>query len=182
MVKFSPCDGLPAVLAFAHCDDFIVHGPTYKKTSLASIDFLDLIVQVGLLAHPGKLTLPCQEVKYMGFIWNTENIPTLKIPPYKVDKSIALIEYAIDNQDYISRLCLAVVKGVLESEVDTTSARSGHTHLRSLESTLHPRDEKVRHIIHSRLHQTRMWATSRGGNGYSAQIEVKVVGQTKLIF
>jgi hypothetical protein len=92
---------------------------------------------VGLLAHPGKLTPPCQEVKYTGFIWNTENIPSLKIPPYKVDKSIALIEYAIDNRDYISRLCLAVVKGVLESEVDATPARSGHTHLRSLESTLH---------------------------------------------
>jgi hypothetical protein len=31
-----------------------------------------------------------------------------------------------------------VVKRVLESELDTTPSRSGHTHLHSLEHTLHP--------------------------------------------
>jgi hypothetical protein len=139
MVKISAQDGLPAVLSFAHCDDFMIHGPTYDKTRLASIDFLDLTVKVGLLAHPMKLTPPCQEVKYTGFIWNTEGIPTLKVPSYKVDKSIALIDYALDHRAHVSRLCLSVVKGVLESEVDATPARSGHTHLRSLEHTIHPR-------------------------------------------
>jgi hypothetical protein len=138
MVQISEIDGLPAVLAFAHCDDFMIHGPTYEKTCLAPLDFLDFAVKVGLLAHPGKLTPPCQEVKYTGFLWNTAGVPTLKIPLYKVDKSIALTDYAIDHRDHLSRLCLAVVKGVLESEVDATPSRSGHTHLRSLEHTLHP--------------------------------------------
>jgi hypothetical protein len=138
IVKISDTDGLPAVLAFVHCDDFLVHGPTYEKTRLAAIEFLDLAVKVGLLAHPMKLTPPCQEVKYTGFLWNTTAIPTLLIPPYKVDKSKALIEYALDHRTRVSRLCLAVVKGVLESEVDATPARSGHTHLRSLEHTIHP--------------------------------------------
>jgi hypothetical protein len=26
-------DGLPAVLIWAHCDDFLIHGPTYEKTA-----------------------------------------------------------------------------------------------------------------------------------------------------
>jgi hypothetical protein len=29
-------DGLPAVLIWAHCDDFLIHGPTYQKTELPS--------------------------------------------------------------------------------------------------------------------------------------------------
>jgi hypothetical protein len=129
---------LPATLIFGHCDDFFIHGPTWLKTALALTDFLDLCLAVGLLAHPGKLTPPGQEVKYTGYLWNTMGIPTLIIPPYKVDKSIALFEYAEDHTDHISRLCLAVVKGVLESMVDATPSRTGHTHLRSLETTLHP--------------------------------------------
>jgi hypothetical protein len=131
-------DGLPVVLVFGHCDDFLLHGPTWLKTALALRDFLDLCLRVGLLAHPGKLTPPCQEVKYTGFLWNTEGVPTLKVPAYKVDKSLALIDFAISKRDSLSRLCLAVIKGVLESIVDATPARTGHTHLRSMEITLHP--------------------------------------------
>ena len=99
---------------------------------------MNLTIKCGFLAHPLKLTPPCQEVKYTGYLWNTEGIPTLLIPPYKVDKSLALIDYALDHRTQISRLCLAVVKGVLESQVDATPSRSGHTHLRSMEETLHP--------------------------------------------
>jgi hypothetical protein len=72
-------------------------------------------------------------------MWNTKGILTLKVPGYKVDKSIALIDYALDHRDRLSHLCtMAAVKGVLESEVDATSSRSRHTHLQSLERTLHP--------------------------------------------
>jgi hypothetical protein len=131
-------DGLPAVLVFGHCDDFLLHGPTWFKTALALRDFLDLCLRVGLLAHPGKLTPPCQEVKYTGFLWNTESVPTLKIPSYKVDKSLALIDFALSNRNSLSRLCLSVIKGVLESVVDATPSRTGHTHLRSMEIILHP--------------------------------------------
>jgi hypothetical protein len=99
---------------------------------------MDLAVKVGLLAHPLKLTPPSQEVKYTGFLWNMKAIPTLKVPSYKVDKSITFIDYALDHRDHLSRLCLAVVKGVLESEVDATPSRSSHTHLRSLGRTLNP--------------------------------------------
>jgi hypothetical protein len=57
-------DGLPAVLIWAHCDDFFIHGPTYDKTAAALTAFLDLTVQLGLLCHPAKLTPPAQVVKY----------------------------------------------------------------------------------------------------------------------
>jgi hypothetical protein len=59
MVQIFESDGLLVVLAFAHCDDFMIHGPTYEKTRLASLDFLDFAVKVGLLPHPGKLTPHC---------------------------------------------------------------------------------------------------------------------------
>jgi hypothetical protein len=47
-------DGLPAVLIWAHCDDFLIHGPTYTKTVEALSAFLDASVDVGMLCHPGK--------------------------------------------------------------------------------------------------------------------------------
>jgi hypothetical protein len=68
-------DGLPAVLVWAHCDDFLLHGPTYEKTSKALSAFLDLTVQVGLLCHPGKLTPPAQIVKYTGLLFDTTGTP-----------------------------------------------------------------------------------------------------------
>jgi hypothetical protein len=125
-VLISLIENLPAALAFAHCDDFMIHGPTHEKARLAAFDFLDLALKVGLLAHPDKLTPPNRIVKYTGFIWDTTGIPTLKIPAYKVDKSFALIDYAIDHRKRISRLCLTVVKGDLESEVDATPGRAIH--------------------------------------------------------
>jgi hypothetical protein len=91
-VKISRIDGLPATISFANCDDFLLHAPTYEKARLVAMDFMDLAVKVGLLAHPLKLTPPAQEVKYTGFLWNTEGVPTLKVPGYKVEKSLALID------------------------------------------------------------------------------------------
>jgi hypothetical protein len=147
-VLISRIDDLPAVLIFVHCDDFLLHGPTYDKTRLGLVAFMDLALKAGLLAHPMKLTPPCQEVKYAGFLWNTEGVPTLRIPPYKVAKSLSLIDYALDNRQHISRLCLSIVKGVLESQVDVTPSRAGHTHLRSLERTLHPLGWDEQHLYY----------------------------------
>jgi hypothetical protein len=60
-------DGLPAVLVWAHRDDFLIHGPTEAKTSAATIAFLDLVVDGSMLCHPGKLTPAANIVKYTGF-------------------------------------------------------------------------------------------------------------------
>jgi hypothetical protein len=76
-------DGLPAVLIWAHMDDFLIHGPTYDKACAGLTAFLALTVQLGLLCHPGKLTPPAQVVKYTGLIFDTSGVPTLIIPEYK---------------------------------------------------------------------------------------------------
>jgi hypothetical protein len=67
-------------------------------------------------------------------------MPTLRVPDYKVGKSVAIIDYSVSHRSHFPRLGLAVVKGVLESQLEATPSRSGHTHLRSLEDTLHPSD------------------------------------------
>jgi hypothetical protein len=44
-------DGELAVLVWAHCDDFIVHGPRKEKTTRALSAFLDLAVDCGMLCR-----------------------------------------------------------------------------------------------------------------------------------
>jgi hypothetical protein len=90
-LNFIGTDGLPAVLIWAHCDDFFIHGPTYAKAALALTAFLDLTVQLGLLCHPGKLTPPAQVVKYTDLLFDTQDVPTLRIPEYKRAKALALV-------------------------------------------------------------------------------------------
>ena len=131
-------DGLPAVLAWAHCDDFLIHGPNKAKTELALRQFLDLAVDVGMLCHPGKLQPPAQVVKYTGFIFDTTHEPALRIPEAKREKSLAMLDYVLQHRAPLSRLTLAVVAGVLESVSDATPGRLGHTYLKSLYQTIHP--------------------------------------------
>jgi hypothetical protein len=97
-------------------------------------------VECGLLFHPKKLITPCQEVKYCGVLFNMEDIPFLKIPVSKRERSLAMVEhlqYADPNRTW-SRLSLAVVAGVLESLLEATPRRLGHTHLRYFHSLVHP--------------------------------------------
>jgi hypothetical protein len=70
-------DNVPAVLVWAHCDDFYIHGPNKDKTTAALTAFLNCAVDVGLLCHPGKFTPPAQAVKYTGFILDSTSEPTL---------------------------------------------------------------------------------------------------------
>jgi hypothetical protein len=69
-------------------------------------------VDVGLLCHPGKLTPPAHVVKYTGLLFDTVREPILRIPPYKIDKALAMIDYILDHGNHLSRLSLAVVVGV----------------------------------------------------------------------
>jgi hypothetical protein len=99
---------------------------------------LDLTVCVGLLCHPSKLTTPAHVVKYTDILFDTTDIPTLRIPEYKRAKAIAMIEFALLYHTHLSRLGLAVVVGVLKSLVEATPSRMGHTHLRNVQEILHP--------------------------------------------
>jgi hypothetical protein len=133
-------DGESAVLSKGHYDDFLLHGPTFEKTTAALTAFLDCAVDVGFLCHPGKLTPPSHVVKYAGLIFDSTSEPILCVPEYKVDKAIAMIDYVLAQHKRTSRLSLAVVVGVLESMVEATPSQIGYTYLRHLHTILHPVD------------------------------------------
>jgi hypothetical protein len=133
-------DDLPAALRWSHCDDFLIHGPTLANTHLALTAFMDYAVEVGLLCHPDKLAPPAHVVKCVGFLFDTIGTSTLRIPEVKRVKAIALTQFAVDNRVKISRLSMSVVAGVLESLVEATPSKMGHTHLRALQPHIHPKD------------------------------------------
>jgi hypothetical protein len=88
-------DGSPAVKIWVWVDDFIIHGPTFEKTTAALKFFLDTTVKCGMLCHPKKLTPPAQIVKYCGFLFDTVSIPCLRIPVLKGERALAIVQYLI---------------------------------------------------------------------------------------
>lgn len=124
-------DHLPAVLGIDFMDDFFLHGPTYAKTKKAVNCFMDYAVEVGLLCNPVKVMPPAQQVKYCGFVFDTTGAPRLRVPSAKRSRAHCMISNLQSfDQSRVPRLSLVVVAGVLESMVDTTPARTGHTFLR----------------------------------------------------
>jgi hypothetical protein len=133
-------DGEPAARVWAHSDDVLLHSASYATTAKALTLFLDMAVECGLLCHPGKLTPPSQVVKYCGFMLDSIGIPTMRIPLEKRERAIAMVDYLLLGKvktEY-SRLSLYVVAGVLESLVEATPSRLGHTYLRRMHSLVHP--------------------------------------------
>jgi hypothetical protein len=129
-----------AVRIWAFVDDFLIHGPTYEKTSRALSLFLDLALDCGMLCHPKKLTPPQQVVKYCGFLLDSQAIPCLRIPVAKRERALAIVEHLLysPKSRVYSRLSLAVAAGVLQSLVDATPVRLGHTYLRRFHSLVRP--------------------------------------------
>lgn len=139
-LSFLTTDGTPAIKMWVHVDDFLIHGPTESATQRGLQLFLDLSVDVGLLCHPKKLVPPTQVVKYVGFEFDTRDIPTLRVPEDKRQRAQAMIAYVLDRPiDFsFSRLTLSVLAGVLESMAESTPKRLGHTYLRRLHELIHP--------------------------------------------
>ena len=132
-------DGFPAVLLSAFVDDFAVHGPPERKTRLALTAFMDFAVEVGFLVNPSKVDPPAQVAKYIGFLFDTTGVPTLRVPPTKRSKARAMVDYVLTQRGQpLPRLVLAVVSGVLEAQVPATPARLGHTYLRRLYNSIWP--------------------------------------------
>jgi hypothetical protein len=126
-------------------------------------------VDVGLLCHPKKVQPPSQLQKYVGFIFDTRGIPTLRVLTSKREKALAMVEFLAHSHPSrcYSRMALAVVAGTLESLSEATPSRLGHTYLRSLYDTIHPEGaaigEQLYHtkttlpaLVHSDL---RWWST-----------------------
>ena len=132
-------DGKPAIRIWVHVDDFAIHGPDYESTTEALKYFLDLTVSVGLLCHPKKLKPPSQVQTYVGFEFDCRGTPTLRIPEAKRERALAMAEYlaSIPTDKEVSRLVLAVIIGTLESLVDATPRRLGHTNLRASHTLIH---------------------------------------------
>jgi hypothetical protein len=132
-------DGLPAAILFAHVDDYLVHGPTHRKTCLAFNAFMDHSVRLGIICQETKTRPPSQQQKFCGFLYDTTNTPRLLIPPDKVSKAIASIHYlqAGASTGRLARLTLAVVIGRLQALVDATPRQIGNSYLRRLYDELH---------------------------------------------
>ena len=124
--------GSPAVKIWVHVDDFLIHGDTCEKTARALKLFLDAAVDVGMLCHPKKLTPPAQVVKCCGFLLDSRGIPCLRIPVGKRERALAVVEHLIaaPRDRAFSRLSLAVAAAILQSLVEATPLRLGHTCLR----------------------------------------------------
>jgi hypothetical protein len=133
-------DGERAAKIWAHSDDVLLHSASYTTTAKALTLFVDAAVECGLLCHPGKLTPPSQVVKYCGFMLDSRGIPTMRIPLEKRERAIAMVDYLLLGKTTTehSGLSLSVVAGVLESLVEATPSRLGHTYLRRMHSIVHP--------------------------------------------
>ncbi|CAJ1968848.1 unnamed protein product [Cylindrotheca closterium] len=129
-----------AVHIWVWVNDFLIHGPSHEKTAQGLQFFLDTAVDCGFLFHPKKLVHPQQVVKYCGFLFDTTDVPCLRIPEAKRDRALAICEYMIQSPLHKkwSRLGLAVAVGVLESLTEATPRRLGHTHLKEFHTLVHP--------------------------------------------
>ena len=133
-------NGRPCVWIKVHIDDFLIHGPDYQSCCEALDALLTEAFNMGLLFHPKKLVTPQQVVKYCGFVFDTRKSPCLRIPIAKRERAVAMVDYVLSARldQKFSRLALATVAGVLESLIEATPARAGHTFLRRLHSVVHP--------------------------------------------
>jgi hypothetical protein len=75
-----------------------------------------------MLCHPKKLTPSCLVVKYCGFLFDTTDIPCLRIPITKRERALAIVKHLITSPAHPvwSRLSLAVAAGILEFLVEAT--------------------------------------------------------------
>ena len=101
--------------------------------------FMDFAVRLGFICQKVKTSPPAQVQKYCGMLFDTRAAPTLRVPPNKVSRCLASIDFLLHRprSQELSRLSLAVVTGVLQSVVEATPRRVGQAHLRSLYDDLH---------------------------------------------
>jgi hypothetical protein len=132
-------DGLPAALIWGMVDDFMIHGPTKRKTCDAFAEFMDYSVRLGIICQRIKTKPPAQQQIFCGMEYDSRQTPTLRIPEEKVSRGLATIEYLItqNSRGRLSRLAVAVGNGFLQCLVEGTPARQGQTYLRKLYDKVH---------------------------------------------
>jgi hypothetical protein len=88
-----------------------------------------MMVDLGLLCHTGKLSPLCKLSSKPAARHTNSSVQTRK--------GLAMIDYVLSKEEPNSRLVLALLTGVLESVVEATLSRLGHTYLRSLIVNIH---------------------------------------------
>ena len=138
-------NGRPVAIVFGYVDDFLIHAATKRDCCEATSAFMDLMVRLGLICQPVKTSPPAQVQKYCGFLYDTTNRPTLRIPPNKVSRCRASIKFlqSRPRNGKLSRLSLAIITGVLQLVVEATPQRLGQNHLRTLYEDLHRLEEHM---------------------------------------
>jgi hypothetical protein len=132
-------NGKPVVQAVGFVDDFQIHAADYSDCCQGMQAFMDLMLRLGLICQPAKTSPPQQVQKYCGFLYDTSGTPTLRIPPNKISRCLASVDFlvALPRGRRLSRLSLAIVTGVLQSIVDATPQHIGQSYLRTLYDDLH---------------------------------------------
>jgi hypothetical protein len=136
-------NGKPVALLVGFVDDFKIHGSDLADCREGFCAFMDFMIRLGLICQKGKTHPPQQIQKYCGFLYDTTGTPTLKIPPQKVSRCLASVDFLLSRPrgGRLSRLSLAIITGVLQSIVDATPQHIGQTYLRTLYDDLHHLEE-----------------------------------------
>lgn len=132
-------NGKPVVQVIGFVDDFKIHGSDYSDCCQGTSAFMDLMTRLGLICQPAKTSPPQQTQKYCGFLYDTTGTPTLRIPPNKISRCLASVDFllSLPRGRRLSRLSLAIITGVLQSIVDATPQHIGQSYLRTLYDDLH---------------------------------------------
>ena len=95
-------------------------------------------MELGLIYQSCKTVSPTKTIKFCGFIYDTQNIPTIIFPENRVSRSIAMIDYIGQGCSHIlRRLVVNTVVGILQSLVPSTPRNIGASFLRPLCEDLH---------------------------------------------
>ena len=79
---------------------------------------------------------PSPVTKYTVFLFDTREIPCLRILESKRQRGLATLAY-LKSIQVVFRLALAVVSGILQSVVDATPQQIGNTFLRNVYDSMH---------------------------------------------
>ena len=83
-------DSIPIVIVWIHVDDILAHRPTFAKLSEGLKMLLDTTVELGMICQPCKTVSPTQTIKFCGFIYDTQNIPTIIIPGNALSRQLLI--------------------------------------------------------------------------------------------
>jgi hypothetical protein len=144
-VEITP-HGRPACRSWIHVDDILIHGTRKADVTEALTYTMDLALELGLVCQPAKTSPPASSQKFCGFIYDTEAVPTRKVPPNKISRALALLSFVRrEITGPLARLGLSVVTGVLQSLVPATRSNVGSNYLTALYTDLcHGMDPSLR--------------------------------------